>query len=193
VSGLAVASFAVISALAGPVACGRHDTGTAQSPAASSGEGVKKPPAVDRRGAEYRSRLFAAFAACGQHDLGNLDGHWMAVGSKLKDVWICDGTIRFRQEWGGLSDVCISSIRRRSDGIDAEAAYHEDIDDPGDASGAYLYFSHRGDHVAIEMEFWDEPGTRSDFLVLERKREPSDAPNMKCPPGFLQKPLPSPF
>jgi hypothetical protein len=126
--------------------------------------------------------------ACGQHDLGNLDGHWMAVASKIKDVWICDGTIRFRAAWGGLSDICVTSIRRLTDGIDAEAVYHEDIDDPGDASGFYLYFRHRGQYLAVEMAPWDEPGTRSDFFVLERKREPTDQPNMKCPPGFLPKP-----
>ena len=161
----------------------------AQSPDASSEQGAGGPLQRDLQRAHDQKRLLEAFAACQDHDLGNLDGHWLAVDSKITDVWICDGTIRFRDQ-GGLSDVCISSIRRRSDGIDAEAVYHEDIDDPGDAAGAYLYFSHRGERLAIEMEFWNDPGTRSDFLVLERKREPSDQPYMKCPQGFLPKPLP---
>jgi hypothetical protein len=129
---------------------------------------------------EYLQRLFAAFDECGKHDLNGLDGHWVVTGSPSRDVWICEGRIRWRAAWGGIQELCVSAARAVQGGVDAEAAFREDINEPGDASGLNLYLRQVGTRLAIDAVDWEEPDKRSQFFSLERKPDPEDHPGMVC-------------
>lgn len=63
--------------------------------------------------AEYDQRLVAAFEECERHPLPKLDGHWIDTASaQTPDVWICEGHIRWKSEYGLLSDICFSRVVR---------------------------------------------------------------------------------
>jgi hypothetical protein len=139
----------------------------------------KPPPPLEHGSNEYDERLFGAFKECGWHDLGKLDGRWFDVTSPATDVWICAGHIRWTHV--ALTDLCISKTTVVEGGLDAEAVWHEDWHDPGDASGLYLYLRERADELSVEAADWETPHERFSFFALKRNPSPADRPKMRCP------------
>lgn len=66
-------------------------------------------------------------------------------------------------------------------GVEAEGAFHEDLHDPGDASGLYLYLRYQDRRLAIDAADWEDPSDRSPFLSLEYKPNATDHFGMPCP------------
>ena len=128
----------------------------------------------------YRLRLFTAFNECGKHDLGTLDGQWTTLNPPTREVWLCDGHIRWLDH-GLVNDICISGQTAVNGGIDAEGAWHEDWHDPGDASGLDLYLREQREGLSVEAADWEEPGNTFQFFLLKRKPDSGDHPGMQCP------------
>jgi hypothetical protein len=147
------------------------------------------PPTQEYGSQAYQQRLFEGFRECGNHDLGRFDGRWFTVDSPIREVWICDGHIRW-MERGQVSDICMSSVRTVAGGMDArrgrdrlpaEATWHEDWHDQGDASGLSVYLREREQGLSVDAADWEEPGTTFQFFVLKRSHDPAERRNMPCP------------
>lgn len=129
----------------------------------------------------YLERLFAAFRECGRHEVPKFDGHWLNSESAERDIWICEGRIRWQAGWGRVSDICFSRISVVAGGFDAEGTWHEDLHDPGDASGLALYVRQREGRLVIDVADWEDPTHIQRFFTLERAPDPADHPGMRCP------------
>jgi hypothetical protein len=127
------------------------------------------------------ARLHAGFEECGLHRVPALDGHWVTTQAPIRDVWICEGRIRWTAQWGGVSDICFSKVSKVDGGLDAEGVWHEDLHDPGDASGLYLHVRRDGSRLSINAASWEEPNAAALLFLLERKAGATDQPGMKCP------------
>lgn len=80
-----------------------------------------------------------------------------------------------------VSDLCLSQLTAVEGGFEAEGAYREDLHEPGDASGLYLYFRYQDRRLAIDAADWEDPSDRSPFLSLEYEPDPTDHSGMPCP------------
>jgi len=175
---LGVACFAL-------AACRRHTPpepeSTAEEVQAPAPPPASSPPSRSMKHDDIKRRLFAAFEQCGRHPLPKFDGHWVNSTPLGRDVWFCEGRIRWRTQFGGTMDICISKVTPVTGGMDVEGVWHEDLHDPGDASGVHLQIRDREGGLSVEMASFEEPSNRSPFLLLERKPDPADRPGMSCP------------
>jgi hypothetical protein len=179
-------SFGLALAVGGAIAC--HQQTLPQAPAHGEEHPVQTPPKRARavvpmaHGSEaYLGRLWRGFLECGRHELAKLDGHWSVAGSPAREVWICDGRMRWRADWGGVSEMCFSEANTVDGGIEGEGILHEDLNDPGDAQGFYIFLKYRNGRLAIEAAGWEEPSSRSQFFLLERRPDAAERPGMLCP------------
>jgi hypothetical protein len=180
-------------ALAGTGGCAAPPAVAAQastSPTAAhtqqvaSASDVAWPPPVALSRSEYDHRLFQAFALCEMFDLGRLDGRWTvsspSPGVSAPEVWICDGHIRWRHENGLVNDICITRIAKVPNGLNCEAAWHEDWHEPGDAGGLYVRLREVDGRLIVDASSWDvEPTQFSPFFTLTRASPESG--HQSCP------------
>jgi len=179
--GLAALALAGIGGCpAPPVVAPQVSTSSTYVPAkaAPSAPDDAWPPPVALTRSEYDHRLFQAFALCELFDLGRLDGRWSvsspspgvsAPGVSAPEVWICDGHIRWRNEIGLVNDICITRVTKVPNGLNCEAAWHEDWHDPGDAGGLYVRIREVDGRLIVDASSWDgEPTQFFPFFTLIR-------------------------
>ena len=153
----------------------------APSPARTVEAPLLNAPVEKHAGATSESRLFDAFIQCGRHDLGVLDGRWVSTEPKPRDVWLCEGHIRWMSDVPLVSDVCLSEIRPVRGGLDAEGTWHEDWHDPGDAAGLSLRLRGDDQNLSIEVADWENDKEWARFFQLRRAPAAGAGPNMACP------------
>jgi len=145
---------------------------------------VPWPPPGALSPSDYHKRLFEAFARCGQFDLGRLDGQWAVSDSaeflKVREVWICDGHIRWRDELGLINDICISQIAKVPGGLNVEGAWHEDWHDLGDAKGIYIRLRESTRDLSVEASAWDDAPTELSRLFTLVRSGVASGPQV-CP------------
>lgn len=134
---------------------------------------------LERHSDAYTQKLLRGFEDCGRARFTELGGHWVSLGRRGGDVWFCEGRILWTAEWGGTSELCITSFEAAQG--DAEAVYHEDVHDPGDASGLYLELGYDGTQLIVAASDWETPAERWQFFVLERKPGVAVDADSPCP------------
>src|SRR5262249_11980686 len=149
------------------VACSRRAPPEPTSHSVDSGSAAtsaslrRSPEAIQDDVASRSKRLYAAFEECGRHLMPKLAGHWTNTGSPVKDVWICEGRVRWKPQWGGMSEICFSKVNAVAGGFETEGVWHEDLNDPGDASGVHVYVRELGERVSLELASWEAPNKRT--------------------------------
>lgn len=80
-----------------------------------------------------------------------------------------------------VSEICLTKLNVLADGLDAESVLHEDLHDPGDASGVHLHVREREGRLSVELATWEDPSSRTQFFTLERSPGAASRPGMPCP------------
>jgi tetratricopeptide (TPR) repeat protein len=113
-------------------------------------------------------RLFDGFARCGSQRTGDFQGSYLAELEGYDNFEIAADRITFGSE-PLVQEFCLTkTLERTPQLLRAEAVWHEDRNDPGDAALVRLWLARSGDRVRFSFALVDYPMSPSN-VTLRRK------------------------
>jgi tetratricopeptide (TPR) repeat protein len=116
-----------------------------------------------------QQRLFDGFARCGSQRTGDFQGRYRAELEGYDNFEITADRITFGNE-PLVQEFCLTkTLERKPQLLRAEAVWHEDRNDPGDASLVRLWLARSGDKVRFSFALVDYPMSPSNVTL---RRDP---------------------